>query len=1025
MLKKFMLFAILYSVLFTAPCFAQYGLDFNGTDGHIDFGGPLLPELGLDVFTLECWFYRSGAGVTSSSGSGGVNAAPLITRGRGESDGSTLDCNYFFGVTSSGVLAADFEDMASGANHPVLGSTSIQNSVWYHAAVTYDGSTWRLYLNGGLENEETETATPRHDSIQHFCIASAMNSTGVREGAFDGVIDEVRVWSYVRTQQQIQDAMALEITLETGLVGRWGFNEGSGYLADDSSGTGNQGIVSGATWVNGYPFRPPDSCGLLFDGTNDSVSFGGPLLPELGLETFTLECWLFRKGTGLTAHSGVDGVYAVPLVSRGLGETDGDTRDCNYLFGIDESGVLAADFEDMASGYNHPVLGSSTIENDTWIHAAVTYDGSTWSLYRDGELENEVTTGATPRYDSIQYFSIATATRSTGETFGAFDGILDEVRVWDHARTQEEIRSTLYTEVLSGTGLAGRWGFDECSGPHVHDSSAFDNTGTLVGASWVQGYNGPPEVTLVSPADGAGGLGLDVDLEVTVADPEGSDMTVTFYGREVVDPGHHDDFMIVALPDTQYYSQDGTEHFSDQTQWSVDNRDLENIVFVTHLGDIVDDRDTYESQWIVANTAMSILDGQVPYGMAPGNHDIYPDGTAYYYDYYFPYTRYEAEPWFGGRYEPSNYKSNYQLLTVSGIDLLFLHLEADYPDYVIAWADGVLSAYPDRLCILSTHIYMHGSTSERTTSAYFRPDGNSAEVLWNDLIRLHPNVKMVLCGHSCEAARRTDLNLMGEPVHQVLSDYQCRHDGGQGWMRLMRFSPDNGEIYVQTYSPTEDQYETGDDHEFTLSMDIAPSAPFEMLSVETGVASGAGATYTWSGLNPQSTYEWYVVAEDESTETRSPVRSFSTCGDWDGDGYVDEACGGADCDDTDSAVNPGAAEICENGTDDDCDGLADMEDPDCYPDFTLELDSFYAWGHVRLDFTLATPEPATWSTYMILTSPTVQVIPLWEIPLWIVVPAIEFPVGIPLPSIGWVGIWSGLFTAEGAQAFVLDWVNTG
>ena len=42
-------------------------------------------------------------------------------------------------------------------------------------------------------------ATPRFDSIQHFGLGTAMNSTGVAAGFFDGVIDEARVWNHARS----------------------------------------------------------------------------------------------------------------------------------------------------------------------------------------------------------------------------------------------------------------------------------------------------------------------------------------------------------------------------------------------------------------------------------------------------------------------------------------------------------------------------------------------------------------------------------------------------------------------------------------------------------------------------------------------------------------------------------------------------------------------------------------------------------------------------------------------------------
>ncbi len=83
-------------------------------------------------------------------------------------------------------------------------------------------------------------------------------------------------------------------------------------------------------------------------------------------------------------------------------------------------------------------------------------------------------------------------------------------------------------------------------------------------------------------------------------------------------PFYYDEnFTIIVLPDTQYYSEGYPSIFDSQTQWIIENKESLNIVFVTHLGDIVD-------HWWVpeefenANNSLSKLDGNVPYGVLPG-----------------------------------------------------------------------------------------------------------------------------------------------------------------------------------------------------------------------------------------------------------------------------------------------------------------------------------------------------------------------------------------------------------------------
>ena len=235
---------------------AATGVSFDGANDYVTFGPA--PGMGSAAFTIETWFRRSGAGAAASTGTGGVSAIPLVTKGRGEADGTTQDMNWFLGIrVSDSVLVADFEEGATGVtpglNHPVAGVTPIVSGVWYHAAVTYDGSKWQLFLNGVLEKELIVGRPPRADSIQHAALGSALNSTGAASGFFSGVLDEVRVWNYPRSAADLAANKDAEITSATGLVGRWGLNEGAGTVAGDSAGSAINGtLTNGPLWVGGF-----------------------------------------------------------------------------------------------------------------------------------------------------------------------------------------------------------------------------------------------------------------------------------------------------------------------------------------------------------------------------------------------------------------------------------------------------------------------------------------------------------------------------------------------------------------------------------------------------------------------------------------------------------------------------------------------------------------------------------------------------------------------------------------------------
>ena len=294
-------------------------------------------------------------------------------------------------------------------------------------------------------------------------------------------------------------------------------------------------------------------------------------------------------------------------------------------------------------------------------------------------------------------------------------------------------------------------------------------------------------------------------------------------------------FKIVVLPDTQHYALDYPWLLKLQTDWIAQNANAQNIVFVSQTGDIVENWDN-QRQWQAADRAFASLDGHIPYGMAPGNHDIVPEGTAPYFNQYFPLPRLLANPapaplnqpllTGAGSFGPNN---TYHLFTAAGKQFIAINYEFCPTDDTVQWLDDTLSKFANYGAIITTHSFTsaNGDRERAGHSCLFwrGPGQNAAVDIWDRVIASgrHNNVLMFLSGHdiwsTAGAARRTDM-VAGYPVHQMLSNYQEFKQGGEGYLRILEFDTDKSLLNVSTYSPLTKAFKTDDANQFSLYLPL-------------------------------------------------------------------------------------------------------------------------------------------------------------------------------------------------------------
>ncbi|MCA9389910.1 DUF2341 domain-containing protein [candidate division WWE3 bacterium] len=380
-------------------------------------------------------------------------------------------------------------DLGTDASFTV--TDGIKLGQWQHLAYGYtdDGDDEiTVYIDGIARGTSSDGSGSPAASTNPLTIGGMNNSTGRN---FHGFIDEVKVYPYERSADEIRSDFnargsvkgataqfgTRESSLSNGLVGYWKMDEASDAVRVDSSGNGNNLtestsdtiVQAGGKFGSAGDFEKGDTEYLaISDGTQSKLDLGA---------NFTMSVWLnIESSTGLD-HG---------IISKG------GSADISYSFNTQNNTTLEVWLDDdgFAGGGIEALTNTGVYNLSEWNYFTVRYDGATLRLYKNGEEyvggDFPLTTSIVP-YNSSSDFRLGNFEAQSGY----YDGLMDEVRVYNRALTSQEVEA-LYSWT---PGPIGYWPVDENTGTSTTNDRSGNGFNASLGGSmtesdWVRGKFG-------------------------------------------------------------------------------------------------------------------------------------------------------------------------------------------------------------------------------------------------------------------------------------------------------------------------------------------------------------------------------------------------------------------------------------------------------------------------------------------------------------------------------------------------------
>ena len=226
---------------------AGSALSFSSSDNsYVEVGDLQVPQ----NFTIEAWIFP-----ISTPGETNILAKDTSNQSASQFRLGLTNGNQLFFIMSD--AGGDDVGLWSGG-YALISPDEIPMGVWSHVAVVKEVVTFRLLVDGVVVSSVNATSDPIHAGTQPMRIAARQTSNGAPNGSFDGLIDEVRIFSTPRSAADIaadrSTPLSTSSTWWSSLIAYWRFDDGAGTTATDARGSHPGTLVNDPVWIDSDAF---------------------------------------------------------------------------------------------------------------------------------------------------------------------------------------------------------------------------------------------------------------------------------------------------------------------------------------------------------------------------------------------------------------------------------------------------------------------------------------------------------------------------------------------------------------------------------------------------------------------------------------------------------------------------------------------------------------------------------------------------------------------------------------------------